>query len=44
MLVVIHRLACQDVGQVVEVDDDVAVGGVLAGEGGFSCGGTKEAP
>ena len=44
MLVVVEGLACQCVGDVVEVDDDVALGGVLADEGGFARRRTMAAP
>ena len=44
MLVVVYRLACQGVGDMVEVDDDVALGGVLTNKGGFARRRTMAAP
>ena len=44
MLVVVEGLARQHVGQVVEVDDDVTLGGVLADKGGFARRRTMAAP
>ena len=44
VLVVVEGLACQGVGDVVEVDDDVALSGVLADEGGFARRRTMAAP